>query len=84
MIGFVQFQQYLKGGMAFWQKEIRNWNWFWDNLRTGSLIDINSGDLAASSVYQYPHGVITEKLPVGDLILNLIGRFSIQMIILMA
>ncbi|MGI6741724.1 MAG: ribulokinase [Brevefilum sp.] len=34
------------------------------------LIDINSGDLAASSVYQYPHGVITEKLPVGDLMLE--------------
>ncbi len=27
------------------------------------LVDVKNGDLAASAIYRYPHGVITEKLP---------------------
>lgn len=31
------------------------------------LVDVQNGDLAASSVYQYTHGVITQKLPDTDI-----------------
>ncbi len=31
------------------------------------LVDVTNGKIAASSVYQYPHGVITEKLPDSDI-----------------
>lgn len=34
------------------------------------LVDVNNGKLAASSVYQYTHGVITEKLPGSDIELD--------------
>lgn len=31
------------------------------------LVDVENGDLAASSVYQYPHGVITDNLPDSEI-----------------
>lgn len=31
------------------------------------LVDVNNGELVASSIYQYPHGVINEKLPNSDI-----------------
>ena len=31
------------------------------------LVDVSNGRMAASSVYVYPHGVITEKLPDSDI-----------------
>ncbi len=31
------------------------------------LVDVTNGKITASSVYQYPHGVITEKLPDSDI-----------------
>jgi L-ribulokinase len=34
------------------------------------LVDVNNGNLAASSIYQYSHGVITEKLPGTDIVLG--------------
>lgn len=34
------------------------------------LVEVNNGNLAASSVYEYPHGVITESLPGTDIELD--------------
>lgn len=34
------------------------------------LVDVNTGKLAAASVYKYAHGVITEKLPQSDIALE--------------